>query len=172
MKKNIRQIFSIWNIVFILAIGWLLYQKIPLWIDQYKFQDQQAPKVTVFALDGKETFLPIINKKQVLVFWATWCGPCSIELARLNKLVENGTVNKSDIAAVSIMENAKVVKDTVLERGYQFDVFLDFDGSAANQFKVEGTPTLAFVDNLGNITWMTTGLSPSLEFRVKRFFGK
>lgn len=172
MIKFSRQIFSFWNILFFLALVWVFYKKVPLWIEQYKSEGNSAAQVQVLSLDSKSVTVPIPNQKQVLIFWATWCGPCGVELARLNHLVENGTLKTTEVIAISIMEEAKIVKDIVQDRGYQFMVLLDPSGVAANQYKVDGTPTIIFVDETGKINWMTTGLSPSLEFRVKKFFGK
>ena len=129
-----------------------------------------ASSVAVTTFDGKSINLPHPNKKQVLVFWATWCAPCGVELVRLNRLIENGTVAADSIVAISIMEDAKLVKDTIHERGYQFKVYLDLNGSASEAYKVEGTPTILLIDEDGKISWMTTGLSPTLEYRVKKFF--
>src|SRR5690606_19094484 len=100
--------------------------------------------------------------KQLLVFWATWCGPCKVELARINRLVKDGEIKATDVIAISSLEEINLVDAHVKENDYRFTVAIDPTGEAARQYKISGTPTLIFVDETGTIKWMTMGVSPSL----------
>jgi thiol-disulfide isomerase/thioredoxin len=48
---------------------------------------EPAPDITVVKLDGQQAILSELRGKVVLVnFFATWCGPCMVELPHMEKL--------------------------------------------------------------------------------------
>lgn len=48
----------------------------------------QFPEVVFSSLDGKNTFTmsEFRGRPVLLTFWASWCGPCRVELPELSKL--------------------------------------------------------------------------------------
>lgn len=42
-------------------------------------------------------------------------------------------------------------------------------GQVSKKYNVTGTPTVVFIDAEEKINWITTGLSPTLEYRIKEF---
>ncbi|OJV65924.1 MAG: hypothetical protein BGO41_08295 [Clostridiales bacterium 38-18] len=95
------------------------------------------------ALDGTETSLYAYEGKMIVVnFWATWCKYCIQEMPLLDEL------NKRDdvvVLAISVGEDEKTVKDYIDKYGYEFDVFLDEEGTLASKFGVTGFPTSLFL---------------------------
>lgn len=124
---------------------------------------------SVETLSGERIASTQLGRPMVLVFWATWCPPCKLELARLQALVDRGAIPRDSVLAFSVGEERDVVAKTSTERGYTFPVGLDADGSVANAYEVRGTPTIVLRAADGKIEWKTTGVSPSLEFKVTRF---
>lgn len=100
------------------------------------------------------------------IFWATWCGPCEVELARVNRLVKNGSIPTEQVIAIAVREDYAVVQKAVTERGYTMKVAIDPDGRWSDAFGVQGTPTVALVGKDDTLQWITMGLSPSLELRL------
>ncbi len=137
----------------------------------YEAQGEPAPSASIVDLTGQNILIPR-HQKQVLVFWATWCGPCRIELGRINRMIIKNEINANDILAVSISEDPKTVTAFVREHEYHFQVAVDETGKLARLYKVFGTPTILLIDQDGKVNWMTTGLSPALEFRLKSFLIK
>lgn len=160
------------NAVTILLGIWftfIAWNKAPIIWRMYQNQGAKALGVSVRSLTGEVINIPMPGK-QVLIFWATWCAPCKIELARINKMIASGDLPATSVLAVSIGEDPSSVADFVRQNNYYFSVAVDLSGQAASIYKVSGTPTLLLIDEQQNVYWMTMGLSPSLELRITSFF--
>lgn len=135
---------------------------------QYQMQGLQSRQHPMRDLKGEPLMIPLPDR-QLLLFWATWCGPCKVEMARIKRLVENGSVDGAKIIAISLGEDEQTVKQFLQENPFPFRFVFDFENSAQKFYKVQVTPTLILVDEDQKIHWMTSGLSPSLELRLSTF---
>ena len=154
--------------VTILLVAFLLL-KIPDILKMYQKQGEFLTEAQVVSLKNEVMTIPL-NQKQVLIFWATWCGPCGVELSRIQNLIDKNQIKKESVLAVSIGESAQTVQAYVDQKKYTFPVAIDSNGLVAQLYEVNGTPTVFLVDENKKIHWITTGLSPSLELRLKSFF--
>lgn len=94
-----------------------LRQKVQLEIARIDKIGKPAPNVTGQDLDGRPVRLESLKGKYVLVeFWATWCGPCVVELPRLQKAYEKYHAAGFEIVGVSLDENRTAVVDFVKAR--------------------------------------------------------
>lgn len=170
MVKNFN--FSkIMNILLFAFLAWMLLQRTPLVMEMFQRQGQSAPSAQVNTLQNEVLTVPL-PQKHLLVFWATWCAPCKVELGRINSLIKSGALKPGDVVAVSSAESAETVEAFARENDYRFTVATDPKGAVAAVYNVSGTPTLLLIDEAAKINWMTMGISPSLEVRLKNFFGK
>jgi thiol-disulfide isomerase/thioredoxin len=136
-------------------------------------EEQNLPSFSIPLLDGSALLSANWNDRKILVFWATWCSPCSIELGRLNKMILDKKIkNAESVVAISSYEEIALLKAETAKRNYQFKIGIDLSGSVAEQFKIAGTPTIIFVNEKAKINWITTGLSPSLEVRASNFLNQ
>jgi cytochrome c biogenesis protein CcmG, thiol:disulfide interchange protein DsbE len=147
----------------------MIYKKIPDFLNHTKSEGQTISQFDIESIDGKIVDSLKLKKPLVVVFWATWCIPCQVELARLNHLINDQKIEADSVLAISIREERQTVEKEIKDRDYKFPVALDQDGHISQLFKVNATPTILFIDHKNKIDWMTTGLSPSLEFRIVRF---
>ncbi|MDG0816692.1 TlpA family protein disulfide reductase [Bdellovibrio svalbardensis] len=169
MKKALNLIS---NILLAAMVIFLITTRLPGMIEHYRQEGATAPDFTISLLQGKSFTLNENKEPLVIVFWATWCGPCEVELSRLNNLIIEKKIKAESVLTISSLEDPTLVQKTVSHRQYQFAVGLDPSGKVAKDYKVAGTPTLVFVDREKKIKWLSTGLSPTLELRVTQFLKK
>lgn len=124
---------------------------------------------SVKLINGESYNLHTQPRKVVMVFWATWCGPCEIELKRINQMVIDKKIQPTDVIAISSNEDESIVKEKAKRENYLFMIGLDTNGSVSSLYQVTATPTIIFIDENKIINWMTAGISPTLEYRINSF---
>ena len=157
------------NIIIILVIGFAILQRVPDVLYHIKSENQRVPSFKAHLITGEVIDSEAIKANQVLVFWATWCEPCKLELWRINRMIESKEIAAESVIAISSFEDYDLVKRVSFDRGYKFQIGLDPNGQIANQFQITGTPTIVIFGRNLEIKWFTTGLSPLLELNVKRY---
>lgn len=169
--QNKKLAARILMLVYAIAFIMLLSIQVPQWIKNYREQGQQVLSMEVTDLQGQSVWVfDKANKRRMVVFWATWCGPCSVELARIQTAVENKEISPERIVAISLGEELDVVKKAVQERGYTFPVYIDEALLSSRQLSVSVTPTVLLIEPDNVISWKSSGISPSLVMRAKNFF--
>ena len=75
-------------------------------LDSAKIKEgENAPNFTLKNLEGKDVSLSEFRGKFVLInFWATWCGPCKIEMSSLESLYQKFK-NKNKIRQIMTRRN-------------------------------------------------------------------
>ncbi len=112
-----------------------------------------APDFTLKSLSGEDISLSGQRGKYVLVnFWATWCGPCKIEMPSLETLHQRFKSKKFSLLAISNdMFGAKIVEPFVKAHNLSFPILLDQQLQASKKFGVVSLPTTFMIDPEGNI---------------------
>ena len=121
----------------------------------------KAPDFTVYDIDGQEVRLrDYMGKPIVMNFWASWCGPCQMEMPDFQeKYLELGEevtflmINMTD----GVRETVDVASAFIKEKGYTFPVFYDTASEAAIAYGVYSLPTTYFLDAEGRPIAQATG---------------
>ena len=112
-----------------------------------------APDFTLKSLSGEEVSLIQQRGNYVLVnFWATWCGPCKMEMPSLETLHQRFKSKNFSLLAISNdMFGARVVEPFIKAHNLSFTVLLDQQLQASNKFGVVSLPTTFMIDPEGNL---------------------
>ncbi|MFN8496227.1 MAG: TlpA disulfide reductase family protein [Anaerolineae bacterium] len=128
---------------------------------------------TLKTVDGQEVRLSDFRGHPVIVnFWATWCGPCQVEMPLLSKAVEQHQDKGLVVLAVNQMEPASVVKPWVDTKKFPFTVVLDATGQIGQSYRVRAYPTTYFVDADGVVkSWQVGSLTQlTLDRHLAKLF--
>ena len=112
-------------------------------------------------LDGNTVALSQFIGRPILInFWATWCGPCRIEMPELQSVYEEyGDSEDFLILALDQDESAEKVAAYFDELGLTFLPLLDEDNQTAKSYGLQGTlPASIFVNPYGEVTIVHRGV--------------
>jgi thiol-disulfide isomerase/thioredoxin len=120
--------------------------------------NSQSPDFTLNNLSGEQIRLSERHGKPVIVnFWATWCGPCVLEMPNLEKYYEKYP-GQFDILAVNADEEKYRVESFVKDMRITFNILLDPGGAIEARYQVSAYPTSFILDKEGIIRIQHIGL--------------
>ncbi|MDO8532924.1 MAG: TlpA disulfide reductase family protein [Dehalococcoidia bacterium] len=120
-----------------------------------------APDFLLQSLDGRTVRMSDYrgSKPVLLNFWATWCGPCQIEMPHMQKAWQTvGGRDKVEMLMVDVGETPEKAKGFLSRYGYTFTAVVDGDQSVSGgKYNVFGLPTTFLIDRKGVIRSMKIG---------------
>jgi len=133
-----------------------------------------APEFAAESLDGKRISLSDYGGKTlVATFWASWCGPCRLELPALAKLYQQQHKADSlfEILAISIDSARQNAAGAAKTLRLPFPVLLDLDNRISDAYHVEAIPVMFVIDRNGKVVSSHTGFSMTLDFMLAQELG-
>ncbi|MGA2737642.1 MAG: TlpA disulfide reductase family protein [Bryobacteraceae bacterium] len=137
--------------------------------------NKPAPQVTLAGLDGHPVSIADFRNKKALIvtFWASWCGPCRLEMPILRDFYKKKPQANTDfeILAISVDDDREAAAIAASELKMPFPVLLDSLHTAADAYQVQAIPTMVVIDKDGKITFGKVGFDAAFETQLNAHFG-
>lgn len=129
-----------------------------------------APDFTLRDQYGNEHRLSDYKEKTVFLnFWATWCGPCKMEMPDIQKLYEKHGENTQDLIVLGVANlkteeypnsqdvSKEEITDFLDESGYTYPTVFDESGEVFVKYGISAFPTTFMIDKDGNVYGYVSG---------------
>jgi len=125
-----------------------------------------APSFTLPDVKGTNVSLADLKGRVVLIdFWATWCGPCLIELPHVQKLHQEYAGKGLTVLAITSEASERALP--FLEKsGYTFRCLVDAGLIVARKYGVRAIPFTVVIGRDGTIVEQMTGLQSEASLRT------
>jgi thiol-disulfide isomerase/thioredoxin len=108
-----------------------------------------APNFRMLFDDGELTLHDLAGRPIILNFWATWCGPCQIEMP---EIVSQAVANPDLIViAVNLQEKLEQIRSFAEEFAMDLIIVRDEQGAVRTAYQARGLPTSFFLDRQGRV---------------------
>jgi peroxiredoxin len=126
-----------------------------------------APAFTLKDADGKTVSLEDYKGKVVLLnFWATWCGPCKIEIPWFVDFEQKYKDKGFSVIGVSMDEDGwNAVKPFLAEEKVNYRILLGNDSVGTLYGGVDSLPTTFVIDRDGRIAATHIGLVSKSDYQ-------
>lgn len=132
-------------------------------------RDGNAVNLAEYATDGDP---------KIISLWATWCGPCRMELNALSKVYDRWKETYGvEIIAVTVDVPSMVSRAEKMfdKNGWTYTFFHDKNKSLLESLGIQGIPYSMLIDGAGNVVSTQSGYFPGyekdLEAKIKKLKG-
>jgi len=126
----------------------------------------RAPEFALKDASGKVVRLSDYKGKVVLLdFWATWCGPCGIEIPWFTEFQRKYKDRGFEVLGVAMDDEGwKAISPFVAEKKINYRIVLGDDKTGDQYGGVEALPTTFVIDRDGRIASTHVGLTSRKDF--------
>ena len=134
-----------------------------------KLMGKAAPAFTLLDMNGKKVSLADFKGKPVVVnFWATWCGPCKLEMPWLQEF--SAKYKDQGLVVLGVVDDTEKPKSTI-ERvlttaGVTYPILFKDDKIEDAYGGVDGFPDTFYVDRNGIVREESEGAPPKDEMEA------
>jgi thiol-disulfide isomerase/thioredoxin len=132
------------------------------------FREKPAPSFTLKSVNGKTVSLADYKGKAVLLnFWATWCGPCKLEMPWLIQMQKKYASQGFTVLGISEDDGSKKeVTDFMAKMGIDYPVLM-YDEQMNNAYGgIDYLPTSYYIGRDGKVIVESGGLISESEMEA------
>lgn len=141
---------------------------------EINLQGKPAPDFSLMTIDGEEIQLAKYRGTKFvhLIFWATWCPSCTVEIPSFKSLYQATKDRPYEILAINVGYNDSVRKVRQFQEQYQlpYKILFDETGELSRKYGVTGVPTHIVIDKEGTIVSQFTRLPANMAGYLNQFF--
>lgn len=125
-----------------------------------------APNFTLKDASGTKVDLSSYHGKVVLLnFWATWCGPCELEIPWFEEFEQQFKSKGFEVVGVSMDDDGwPAVKPFIAAKKINYRILLGDDSVTQLYGGVDALPTTFLIDRDGRIAAVHVGLAGKDEY--------
>ena len=130
-----------------------------------------APDFTLMDQDGNTHTLSDYKGKVVFLnFWASWCGPCKMEMPDIQKLYQDMGFNAEDVVVLGVAnpknkdyprnadrKTSEELKQFLADGGFTYPTVMDETGEVFNAYGITAFPTTFMIDADGKLFGYVSG---------------
>lgn len=132
-----------------------------------------APDFTLPSQTGSNVRLSELKGNVILLnFWASWCGPCRLEMPLLDKLHKKYKGIGFSVIGVNVEESNTQALAFLQDNKVSFPILWDFNNSVTKQYKVQAMPTTVMIDRDGQIRYIHKGFTEGDQRIYKKVIKK
>ena len=191
MNKNLKLILMAVLLIGLIAGAAVLYDTLGNQVDSSQLSTEPpapsgtqepepeqipAPDFTVLDMEGNERKLSeFIGKPIILNFWASWCGPCQMEMPDFDAAYKQYG-NEIHFLMVNCTTSSRETIDTakalIADEGYTFPVYFDTTGQASGIYGAYSIPLSFFIDSEGYVKGYAQGAidADTLQIGIDRIY--
>jgi thiol-disulfide isomerase/thioredoxin len=136
----------------------------------------QLRDARMFSVRGTPRMLSSFRGKPLIInVWASWCGPCRLEMSSLQRLSQIDKKKQFVVIGISTDDDAIAASDYVIKSKLTFENFVDYQLLLENMLGANTIPLTLLVDANGRVLAKIRGsrdwTSAESIALVERLFG-
>ena len=113
---------------------------------------EKAPDFTLLSDKGREITLSDFRGKYVVLdFWASWCGPCRMEIPNLKKVWQKYHSKGLEIVSITLDSKDDDWRKALADEQMPWTQLTAKGTNVASQYNVQGIPHILLLDPQGKI---------------------
>lgn len=120
----------------------------------------RIPDFPLYSLAGERTYFSKLPDAKIVLlnFWATWCGPCLMEIPSIVELWKKYKSKGLKVVLLNVDDDPEQVVPRFIEQlEIPFPVYKDHKQIATALFNVSGLPTTLVMNSKGEVLYFLTG---------------
>ena len=129
---------------------------------------EAVPGFVLEGLDGGEvvSLAGLEGRVVVLNFWASWCGPCRLEMPDFQKAWEEHQEQGVVFMGIAVDDTASEASKFAEQVGVTYPLALDTTGDVARAYRIRAVPSTYFIDREGRLATTLSGLANQGALRI------